>query len=60
MLAKPKNKKGEKKPTYLIVANYFSPTELKEVQDEKGHCERKNVRGTITRNNVQICIWKSL
>lgn len=47
-----KAKKGEKQPTYLIVANYFSPSEIKEVQDEKGHIEKKNVRGTITRNNT--------
>jgi hypothetical protein len=47
-----KAKKGEKQETYLIVANYFSPYELKEVQDEKGHCEKKNVRGTITKNNT--------
>ena len=38
--------------TYLIVANYFSPTELKDIQDEKGHIEKKNVRGEITRNNT--------
>ena len=47
-----KAKKDEKNPTYLVVANYFSPSEIKEVQDEKGHYERKNVRGTITRNNT--------
>ena len=47
-----KAKKGEKQETYLIVANYFSPYELKEVQDEKGHTEKKNVRGTITRDNL--------
>ena len=47
-----KPKKGEKQPTYLIVANYFSPSEIKEVQDEKGHCEKKNVRGTITKDNT--------
>ena len=38
--------------TYLVVANYFSPWELKEVQDEQGRIERKNVRGTITRDNT--------
>ncbi len=47
-----KAKKGEKQETYLIVANYFSPYEIKEVQDEKGHSEKKNVRGTITRDNL--------
>jgi len=47
-----KPKKGEKHATYLVVANYFSPTEIKEVQDEKGHCEKKNIRGTITKNNT--------
>ena len=44
--------KSKKQSTYLIVANYFSPHELKEVQDEKGHTEKKNVRGTITRDNI--------
>ena len=47
-----KAKKGEKHATYLIVANYLSPSEVKEVQDEKGHVEKKNVRGTITRDNT--------
>ena len=47
-----KTNKKQKQPTYLIVANYFSPSELKDVQDEKGRIERKNVRGTITKNNV--------
>lgn len=47
-----KAKKEEKQPTYLIVANYLSPNEIKDVVDEKGHCEKKNVRGTITRNNT--------
>lgn len=47
-----KPKKGEKNPTYLVVANYFSPTEIKDVQDEKGHCEKKNIRGTITKDNT--------
>ncbi len=45
-----KNKKQQ--TTYLVVANYFSPTEIKEVQDEKGHIEKKNVRGTITKDNT--------
>ena len=40
--------------TYLIVANYNSPTELKDVQDELGHIEKKNVRGEITRNNTVV------
>ena len=44
--------KKTKQPTYLIVANYFSPSELKDVQDEKGKVEKKNVRGTITRDNT--------
>ena len=47
-----KSSKKEKQATYLIVANYFSPTELKDVQDDKGHIEKKNVRGTITKNNT--------
>ena len=47
-----KAKKGEKQPTYLIVANYFSPYEIKDVQFEDGHIEKKNVRGTITKDNT--------
>ncbi|MBQ7287491.1 MAG: hypothetical protein IJW73_07015 [Candidatus Gastranaerophilales bacterium] len=47
-----KAKKGEKQATYLVVANYFSPYEIKNVQDEKGHVEKKNVRGTITKDNL--------
>ncbi len=47
-----KVKKGEKQPTYLIVANYFAPYEIKDVQFEDGHIEKKNVRGTITRDNI--------
>ena len=47
-----KTKKGGKHATYLVVANYSSPSEIKEVQDEKGHVEKKNVRGTITRDNT--------
>lgn len=47
------NEKNRKQQTtYLVVANYFSPTEIKEVQDETGHIEKKNVRGTITRDNT--------
>ena len=48
------NEKSKKEfnSTYLVVANYFSPTELKDVQDEMGHIEKKNVRGEITRNNT--------
>ena len=49
---KQKLKKDEKQATYLIVANYFSPSEIKDVQDNLGHIEKKNVRGTITRNNT--------
>ncbi len=48
---KTKDKKT-KQATYLIVANYFSPSEIKDVQDDLGHIEKKNVRGTITRDNT--------
>lgn len=44
--------KKEKQTTYLIVANYFSPTEIKNVQDDLGHIEKRNVRGTITKDNT--------
>jgi len=44
--------KQEHPSTYLIVANYFATTELKDVQDELGHIEKRNVRGEITRNNT--------
>lgn len=44
--------KNKKQSTYLIVANYLAPQEIKEVQDECGRIEKKNVRGTITRNNT--------
>ena len=47
-----KPKKGEQQYSYLVVANYFAPTEIKEIQDENGHIEKKNVRGTVTRNNI--------
>ena len=47
-----KSKKNEKQPTYLVVANYFAPYEIKDVQFEDGHIEKKNVRGTITRDNT--------
>ncbi|MBQ2983781.1 MAG: hypothetical protein IJD57_03185 [Candidatus Gastranaerophilales bacterium] len=47
-----KAKKGEKQPTYLIVANYLAPHEIKDVQYEDGRIEKKNVRGTITKNNT--------
>ena len=43
--------KNSKQPTYLVVANYFSPNELKDVQTEDGRIERKAVRGAITKNN---------
>ncbi len=46
------SQKAKNQPTYLIVANYFSPNEIKDVQDETGHIEKKNVRGTITRDNI--------
>ena len=42
----------EKSYSYLVVANYFSPTEIKEIQDENGHIEKKNVRGAVTKNNT--------
>ncbi len=50
----PDNDKNKKKQqsTYLVVANYFSPSEIKDVQDETGRIEKKNVRGTITKNNT--------
>ena len=44
--------KKEKQTTYLIVANYFSPTEIKNVQDDLGHIEKRNVRGAITKDNT--------
>ena len=47
-----KTKKEMGQSSYLVVANYSSPTELKDVQDEKGHIEKKNIRGEITRNNT--------
>ena len=47
-----KENKNKKSYSYLIVANYFSPTEIKEIQDETGHIEKKNTRGTITRDNT--------
>ena len=46
------DKKQKQQATYLIVANYFSPTEIKDVQDETGHIEKKNVKGTVTKDNV--------
>ncbi len=46
------DKKRKEQATYLIVANYFSPTEIKDVQDETGHIEKKNVKGTVTKDNV--------
>ena len=48
----PDNKMAKNSATYLIVANYFSPTEIKDVQDEKGHIEKRSVRGEITHNNM--------
>ena len=54
-----KNKKANE--SYLIVANYFSPSEIKDVQDETGHIEKKNVRGKITKDNyVKIKKGKKL
>lgn len=47
-----KKSKNNDSSTYLIVANYFSPQEIKEVQDEQGKIEKKNVRGTTTKNNT--------
>lgn len=47
-----KKSKKEKQYTYFIVANYFSPTEIKDIQSEDGHIEKKNVRGLITKNNT--------
>ena len=42
-------KKGEKQATYLVVANYLSPSEIKDVQYEDGHIEKKNVREGKTK-----------
>ncbi len=47
-----KQNKKQKQPTYLIVANYFSPSEIKDIQDEKGHIEKRNIRGTTTKDNT--------
>ena len=47
-----KQDKNEKNYSYLVVANYFSPTEIKDIQNEEGHIEKKNVRGTVTKNNT--------
>ncbi len=44
--------KNQKQETYLITANYFAPSELKDVQDELGHIEKKIVRGKITKDNT--------
>ncbi len=38
--------------SYLIVVNYFSPQELKDVQDEFGNICRKNVKGSSTKDNT--------
>ncbi len=38
--------------SYLVVANYLSPTEIKDVQDEFGHIEKKNIKGTTTKDNT--------
>ena len=38
--------------SYLVVANYFSPTELKDVKDSNGKTQKKVVKGTITKNNT--------
>ena len=38
--------------SYLVVANYLSPTELKDVEIEKGKTQKKIVKGTITKNNT--------
>ena len=46
------NAKNKNQSSYLIVANYFSPTEIKDVQDEKGHIEKRSVRGEITKGNT--------
>ena len=47
-----KQSKKEKPYSYLVVANYFSPTEIKDIQDEFGNIEKKNVRGKVTRDNT--------
>ena len=44
--------KSKNQYSYLVVANYFAPTEVKDVQDEKGHIEKRSVRGEITRGNT--------
>lgn len=38
--------------SYLVVANYLSPCEFKDIQNEFGHIEKKNVKGTITKDNT--------
>ncbi|MBR1618198.1 hypothetical protein IJ670_08630 [bacterium] len=38
--------------SYLVVANYLAPTELKNVYDKDGSCKKKVVKGTITRENT--------
>jgi len=54
-------KNNDKQYTYLIAANYFPPSEIKDIQDEKGHVEKKNIRGEITYNNtIQIKQGKKL
>jgi len=47
-----KEKAAKEQSSYLIVANYFSPSEIKDIQDETGHIEKRNVRGTITKDNT--------
>lgn len=47
-----KAKKNKNQYSYLIVANYLSPNEIKDVQDELGHIEKKNVKGTLTKDNT--------
>ncbi len=38
--------------TYLVVANYFSPNEIKDIQDEQGHLEKRNIRGQVIKDNI--------
>ncbi len=45
-------KKQDAASSYFIVANYFSPSEIKDIQNEFGHIEKKNVKGAVTKDNT--------
>ena len=38
--------------SYLVVANYLNPSEYKDVYDKEGNSKRKNVKGTVTKENT--------